>query len=83
MVFYEVTVIRGDTGGEQWIANDIRILRRSRDFAFREGWWLHSLERTGSVVRLRFVTADGETMEQQVRFFDPTRMRAKRRRAPG
>jgi hypothetical protein len=82
-VFYEVTITRSDTGGSQWIANDVRVLRRSRDIAYREGWWLHSVKRTGSVVSMRYVTADGETMEQQVRFFEPSRIRVRRRHATG
>ena len=80
-MFYEVTIIRSDTGGDQWIANDVRVLRRSRDVAYREGWWLHSFERTGRVARMRYVAADGATMEQQVRFIDPYRLRRERRQA--
>ena len=79
IVFYEVIITRSDAGGGQWIANDVRVLRRSRDVAYREGWWLHRLERTGPVVSLRYVAADGATMEQRVRFIGPNRLRARRR----
>jgi len=82
-VFYEVIITRSDAEGDQWIANDYRVLRRSRDVAYREGWWLHSFERTGPVARLRYVAADGATMEQRVRFIDPNRLRVKRRQEPG
>jgi hypothetical protein len=81
MVFYEVTITRSDAGSDRWIANDVRVLRRSRDIAYREGWWLHRVERTGSVVRMQYVAADGSTMEQQVRFVNPFRARGRRRRA--
>jgi hypothetical protein len=82
-MFYEVTIIRSDADGDRWIANDVRVLRRSRDVAYREGWWLRSFERMGPVVSMRYVAADGATMEQRVRFIDPNRLRAKRRQEPG
>lgn len=82
-MFYEVTITRSDTSGDRWIANDVRVLRRSRDIAYREGWWLHRVERTGAVVRMRYVAADGATMEQRVRFVNPYRARVKRRQKPG
>lgn len=82
-MFYEVTITRSDADGDRWIANDYRVLRRSRDVAYREGWWLHSVERTGSMVNMRFVAANGATMEQQVRFVNPYRVRVTRRQAPG
>lgn len=70
-MFYQVVVTRSDSDERfDWVGNDIRILRRLRDVAFLEGWWLLQFRREGRFAILTYRDDHGESLEQRVQFLE-------------